>query len=301
MTEQRSFQLDSDEYPFQDHWMEYQNSALHYLDEPCRYTADDGSEEIAVLMLHGNPTWSFLYRRVIAANEGRQRCIAPDYPGFGFSGHPPGYRYTPQEHAEAVLALIEHLQLKRFILIIQDWGGPIGIEVATRFPEKIAGLVIGNTWSWRPDALLTVFSKILGGPVGKYLILQHNLFAGYFMQGALEQLEKQPQSLLDAYSKPFPTPVSREGTWVFPRAISGEGDWLDGLEKKLPLLADKPIELVWGMKDPLMARDKIINRWRRHFPKAGFTSVESAGHFLQETAPLELNQAVQRIVTKNQL
>ncbi len=293
MKPERDFSLDSDEYPFEDHWMDYQGAAMHYLDVPAN--TDEVNNNTPVLLLHGNPTWSFLYRKVITETAGQRRCIAPDYPGFGFSGHPEGYSYKPQQHADAVIALIDHLKLEKFILMIQDWGGPIGIDIATRYPDKIAGLVIGNTWSWRPDGLLTTFSKIMGGPLGKYLILKHNLFAGYLMKNALQQLGPQPESTLNAYSRPFPTPATRKGTWVFPLAISGESEWLDLLEKKLTLLADKPIELVWGMQDPLMSRDKIINRWQQHFPKSHFTAVENAGHFLQETAYRELVQAVNRI------
>jgi haloalkane dehalogenase len=87
----RKFEVDRAEYPFADRWLEREGSALHYVDE--------GSGP-AVLMLHGNPTWSFLYRKVIKQLGGACRSIAPDYPGFGLSDHPPGYGYTPQEHAE---------------------------------------------------------------------------------------------------------------------------------------------------------------------------------------------------------
>jgi haloalkane dehalogenase len=297
MKKERHFRLDSDEYPFEDHWMQYLGAPMHYLDvaERPASKASPAHQNIPVLLLHGNPTWSFLYRKVIAEIDGARRCVAPDYPGFGFSGHPKEYTYTPQQQADAVVALVDHLELEKFILMIQDWGGPIGIDVATRYPDRVAGLVIGNTWSWRADGLLTLFSKILGGPLGKHLILNHNLFASYFMKSTLEQLGPQPASTLNAYSKPFPTRQSRTGTWVFPKAISGEREWLDGLEKKLVLLADKPVELVWGMQDPLMSRDTIIKRWQQHFPKAGLTKVDKAGHFLQETAYRELVQAINRI------
>lgn len=297
---QRPFQLPDNEYTFEDHWFDYRDCAMHYIDVPSATSssAPGAADQPTIIMLHGNPTWSYLYRRVIPALNGQYRCIAPDYPGFGFSGHPTGYSYSPKEQADSVLALIDHLQLKRYVLMIQDWGGPIGIEVATRHPERVAGLVIANTWSWRADLLLTLFSKILGGPLGKYLILQHNLFANKFMQSALEQNSSQPDSILAAYRDPFPTPASRTGTWIFPKAISGEGDWLRSLEQKLPLLSGAPVELVWGMQDPIMARDKVINRWLKHFPQAGLTKVENAGHFLQETAYEELAQATLRVLSE---
>ncbi|MBI1819255.1 MAG: alpha/beta fold hydrolase, partial [Nitrospirae bacterium] len=88
---------------------------MHYVDE---------GNGTPVLLLHGNPTWSYLYRNIIKELVHEARLIAPDYPGFGFSDHPPGYGYTPVEHAEWVSALIDHLGLKKMILVCQDWGGP---------------------------------------------------------------------------------------------------------------------------------------------------------------------------------
>src|SRR2546426_9493886 len=134
-------EVDSAEYPFADRWFERGGSALHYVDE--------GSGP-PVLMLHGNPTWSFLYRNVIKQLGGAVRSIAPDYPGFGLSDHPPGYGYTPQEHAEWIHALIDDTGLKRFVLVLQDWGGPIGLSIAVERPEDVAGLVVLNTGAWAP-------------------------------------------------------------------------------------------------------------------------------------------------------
>jgi haloalkane dehalogenase len=128
----RSFTVDPAEYPFTSHWFEHKGSWMHYVDE---------GQGIPVVMCHGNPTWSYLYRHIIKKLSPQFRCIAYDLPGFGFSGHPAGYRYTPMEHAEWVEALLlEHLKLDKFIIIGQDWGGPISMQVATRNPDKILGL-----------------------------------------------------------------------------------------------------------------------------------------------------------------
>jgi haloalkane dehalogenase len=179
MPMQRPFSVPESEYPFESHWFDYRGSALHYLDE---------GEGLPVLLLHGNPTWSFLYRKVIPGLGSRCRAIAPDYPGFGFSAHPPDYGYTPKEHAEAVIALIDHLDLREFVIVGQDWGGPIGIAVAQALSRSVKGLVVCNTWCWRADVpMMRLFSRAMGGALGRYLILRHNFFADRLMKGALRQ------------------------------------------------------------------------------------------------------------------
>ncbi|MDH3725909.1 MAG: alpha/beta fold hydrolase [Myxococcales bacterium] len=96
-------------------------------------------------MLHGNPTWSFLYRKMISAMSGHFRCVALDYPGFGLSTAPDEYDFLPRTHAEIVAEFVEKLDFKAYILVAQDWGGPIGLSVAARYPDRVRGLVIGNT------------------------------------------------------------------------------------------------------------------------------------------------------------
>src|SRR3989449_2616410 len=137
----RKFEVDPAEYPFADRWLERGGSALHYVDE--------GSGP-PVLMLHGNPTWSFLYRNIIKQLGGAVRSIAPDYPGFGLSDHPPGYGYTPQEHAEWIHALIDDTGLKRVVLVLQDWGGPIGLSIAGERPGDVAGPGVPHPSRWPP-------------------------------------------------------------------------------------------------------------------------------------------------------
>jgi pimeloyl-ACP methyl ester carboxylesterase len=126
-------------FPFADHYADIDGARVHYVDE--------GSGP-PLLLLHGNPTWSFLYRDIISGLQDRFRCIAPDYPGFGLSDAPPGYGYTPAEHAKVIEALLLRLDLTEVTLMVQDRGGPIGFAVAARQPHRFAAFVIGNTWAW---------------------------------------------------------------------------------------------------------------------------------------------------------
>ena len=111
----RPFEVDVSEYPFKDNWLSYRDGYIHYLDEGKGPT---------VLLLHGNPTWSYIYRNIIKELRGECRLIALDYPGFGMSKAPSQYGFTPKEQSEAVLELIHRLELKNIILVVQDWGGP---------------------------------------------------------------------------------------------------------------------------------------------------------------------------------
>src|ERR671920_404639 len=131
--------LDERLYPFESRYADVGGARVHYVDE--------GSGP-PLLLLHGNPTWSFLYRDIIAALRDRFRCIAPDYPGFGLSSAPPGYGFMPAEHARVIERLVLELDLRDVTMMVQDGGGPIGFAAATRHPGRFARFVIGNTWAW---------------------------------------------------------------------------------------------------------------------------------------------------------
>ena len=285
---QRTFSVDPAEYPFQSRWYQRGGSAMHYIDE---------GEGIPVVMCHGNPTWSYIYRNIIKALSPNFRCIAYDLPGFGFSEHPAGYGYTPQEHAEWVEALLfEHLKLEKFILVVQDWGGPIGLSIATRFPERILGLVISTTFAWAPRPLFRIFSTMFGSALGRYLILQHNFFAARLVPMLLTR-KAATATTLKAYTDPFPTPASRRGTAVFPRQIIAATPWLEAIRARLRTLAGKPVEFVFGLKD-IGTLPGDMARWLEYFPGAGVQRVADANHFTQEDCPECYVTAVRRIAGK---
>ena len=286
-TPERTFTVDTNEYPFESHWFEQNGTYMHYLDE---------GEGIPVVLCHGNPTWSFLYRNIIKSLSGECRCIAPDLPGFGYSQHPPGYGYTPQEHAEWLDALlIGHLKLDKFILVVQDWGGPTGLTIATRYPDRIAGLVISSTWVWKASTIGYLFSKLMGNSLSKQLILKKNFFAKNLVQAMLPK-DTAP-AITGAYTAPFPTPASRMGTAEFPRQITAASAWLAELETKLPPLKEKPVEFVFGLKD-LLTRAADIKRWLSHFPNAGVQKIPHAGHYTQEDCPDNYVIAVRKILAR---
>src|SRR5437763_15130471 len=228
--------LGGDLYPFESRYADIDGASVHYVDE--------GSGP-PLLLLHGNPTWSFLYRELIKGLSDRYRCVAPDHPGFGLSRPASGYRYTPAEHATVLGRLVEQLDLNDITMMVQDWGGPIGFAVATRLPERFSAFVIGNTWAWpKSDPGAQLFSRVLGGPIGGYLILRRNAFVEKIIPGNVKR-RKLSQQVMDAYRGPFPTPESRRPMHVFPREILGSRPFLAEIESGLARLRARPARLVW--------------------------------------------------------
>ena len=274
-------------YPFESRWFDSQVGPMHYVDE---------GEGPTVLLMHGNPDWSFLYRKIITALGSEIRCVAPDYPGFGLSVHPDGYRYTPAEHADVVLELVEHLDLTDMVVMGQDWGGPIGMDVASRSAERVKGLVMGNTWFWPSDDRTTkVFSKTMGSSPLQWMIKKQNFFVTVVMKRSLRV--KLSDMEFAHYTDVVPTPESREGIAVFPKEILGSHPWLGELEERgAETLRGKPASFVFGKKDPALASDATIARWRQEFPDAGCVELPDAGHYIQEDDPNACVAAIREVL-----
>lgn len=274
---QRPFIVDKEEYPFQSHWYERDGVAMHYVDE---------GEGVPIVLTHGNPDWSFLNRNIIKEMSKKARVIAYDLPGFGFSDTPDNFGFTPKEHSEWIESLIfEHLKLDKFILVVQDWGGPTGLHVATHHPDNILGVVISNTWAWKPEGSLREFSKMMSTADMQQKIIDLNFFAGALMPSNINPVSGSNKAITGAYANAFPTPESRRGTAIFPEQIVGAQEWVQKIEGRLTSLADKPVHMIFGMKDKAVATADNIDRWRKHFPNADVLLLQGAGHFSQEDSP----------------
>ena len=287
---ERPFEVDPVEYPFADHWLSYADGHVHYVDE--------GSGP-AVLLLHGNPTWSYIYRDVIKELRGECRLLAIDLPGFGMSKAPSGYEFTPREHADVVSDFAARLGLENLVLVVQDWGGPIGMSYAVGHKENIRGLVIMNTWAWPASVSQRLFSLVMGGwPVGYWLQTRRNYFAKAMLPDGIHHKERITPALRKAYTDPFPTPVSRKPTWVFPRQIRQAGPWLADIESRLPLLSDIPAEIVWGLKDVPGFPVSEMERWQRYLKNCQSEKLDDAGHSVQEDRPERVAAAILRILER---
>lgn len=289
-THARPFEVDPVEYPFDDHWLEYRDGLIHYVDEGTGPT---------VLLLHGNPTWSYLYRDIIKELRGECRMIAPDLPGFGMSRAPSGYGFTPPEHADAIADLAARLGLRDIILVVQDWGGPIGTSLATADPANVRGLVIINTFAWPATLAQWAFSVVMGGkPFGRWLQTRRNYFAKSMLPDGIHNKARVTQTLRDAYLAPFPTPESRVPTWMFPRQIRGAHVWLTGLESRLHLLSKIPTQIVWGEDDKPGFPRSEMEHWQRRLPSHETETLADAGHSVQEDRPDRVVAAIRRVIER---
>jgi haloalkane dehalogenase len=269
-------------YPFEDRWVDANGHRVHYVDE------GDGPP---LLLLHGNPTWSFLYRDVIRGLRDRFRCVALDYPGFGLSRAAPGYGYTPAEHAGVVERVIGELDLQGATLMVQDWGGPIGFAAAALHPGRFAAFVIANTWAWpKSDPGTQLFSRLLGGPIGRRLILRRNVFVERILPGGVRR-RTLPDEVMAAYRGPFPDPESRRPVAVLPREILASRPFLAQVERSLAAFADRPALIVWPTKDVAFG-DAERRRWEQAFPDHRTVLIEGAGHYVQEDAADEIVAAI---------
>lgn len=287
----RPFEVDAVEYPFKDHWLGYGDGYIHYVDE------GDGP---AVVLLHGNPTWSYIYRNIIKELRSECRLIAPDYPGFGMSKAPSKYGFTPEEHSEMVRELVQNLELRNLVLVVQDWGGPIGMNYAVEHKENLRGLVVMNTWAWPSSNLQKLFSLVMGGwPLGYWLQTRRNYFAKSMLPDGIHHKEKVTATLRKAYVDPFPTPRSRKPTWIFPRQIRKAGGWLARLESRLAVLSQVPTQILWGKDDAPGFPLSEMQLWQHYLKNHETEVLDDAGHSVQEDRPDRVSAAIRRVIQRS--
>ncbi len=274
--------LDTNIYPFENRFIEIDGNRVHFVDE---------GKGPVLLLLHGNPSWSFLYRHIIKGLSGKFRCVALDYPGFGLSKARQGYDFKPRSHSQIVEKFVESLKLRDIRLMVQDWGGPIGLGFAGRRPELIHSLFICNTWAWpaQESKGIAAFSKIAGNAFSRFLIMRFNLFAAVLVPMAITR--KLTRAEYAAYTKPYPNWGSRRPTAIFPYEILASKNYLEEVKQGLVKLRDKKILLLWGDADTgFKALER--ERFERIFPKHKTEILKGAKHYVQEDAPDQICKAV---------
>lgn len=270
-------------YPFESRWFDSSRGRIHYIDE--------GSGP-PILLCHGNPTWSFLYRDIIVALRDRFRCIAPDYLGFGLSERPAGFGYKIDEHAQVAGEFVDHLGLDGYLYMGQDWGGPIGLAVAVERADRVRGIILGNTWFWPADTLSTkAFSRIMSSPPLQYAILRRNFFVERLIPAGTE--DRPSDAVMAHYRGVQPNPAARLGVAEMPKQILAAHPLLARLAREVPAkLRAKPALLVWGMKDFAFRPGPTIPRMRATFPDHVLVELPKAKHFIQEDAPDQIAAAI---------
>ncbi|MCA0301567.1 MAG: alpha/beta fold hydrolase [Proteobacteria bacterium] len=272
--EQR-FGLPAGSFPFASRLLHLNNCQLHLVDE---------GRGPVLLFLHGNPTWSFQFRHLIRTLRGSYRCIALDLPGFGLSTAPPGFSFKPRDAAPLVAAAMRDLDLRDATLVAHDWGGPIGLAAMAEEPGRIRRIVLGNTWAWpvNGDFHFEWFSRLMGGPVGRWANLRFMAFVTWFMPMAMRRRRLAAMERA-AYRAPFADATRRVPLHVFPSEIVGAGPWLAEVER-VAAAFDGPVQLLWPDRDVAFRRRELAH-WRSLWPRARVAAIERCGHFLWEEAP----------------
>jgi haloalkane dehalogenase len=286
----RTHWLDRREYPFAPHCFDLVAGRMHYIDE---------SEGPPVVLVHGTPVWSFLYRNLIKRLTPTHRCIAPDHLGFGLSEKPADFSYRPQDHARNLHALIEHLGLKDVTLVVHDFGGPIGLSYAIARPENVSRLVIFNTWMWslHGNRSAEQISRTMGGPIGRLLYERLNLSPRFLIPLASGD-HKLPRAIHRHYIDAASTPRDRHAMWVCARELVGSSDWYEALWQRRERIHDIPTLLLWGLKDPSVKSGMFdLARWQGVFSEALTQTFPRAGHFVQEEEEAAVGAVVSQFLS----
>jgi haloalkane dehalogenase len=271
-------------YTFEPHYVEQDGLRMHYVDE---------GRGDPVLLLHGEPTWAYLYRKVIPQLTPVARVVAPDYFGFGRSDKPTDREwYSYDAHTRSIALLLDELDLRNVTVVMQDWGGPIGFRVAVEHADRVSRLVVLNTgiYSGRPP----------GETWLRFRELVRSTGTG-FEPGRLIRLTCTTplgDDVLAAYDAPFPEPESKIGVLMFPELVPDDeahpsaGAML-AVRDKLKTW-EQPALVFFGDSDPIFA-PRVAERLAELIPGAELqVPVAGAGHFLQEDAGDEVGQRIAR-------
>lgn len=269
------------EYPFAPRaFVTPRGARMSYLDEGPR------SAE-AVLMLHGNPTWSYYYRNVVKALAGRRRCLVPDHIGMGLSDKPQDYPYTLATRIADVEALVASLALRRVDLLVHDWGGAIGFGFAAKHPDLIGRIAILNTAAFALNRIPARIALCKVPGIGPTLVRGLNGFAGPATWMAMHRHALTAEQKR-AYLLPYDTWANRVAVSGFVQDIPlqpGHVSWpaLKAAEHGLGQFADREISIVWGGRD-FCFNDAFLARWREIYPRARVDRIADAGHYVLEDA-----------------
>lgn len=291
------------DYPFAGHRFAVRPGiALHYLDEGPR----DGE---VVLMLHGNPSWSFYWRRLVLALRDRYRCIVPDHVGMGLSDKPDDarYPYTLGARIEDLDGLLRHLGIDGAVtLAVHDWGGGIGFGWAASRASRVARLVILNTGSFPLPAAKPLPTALKFGrdsALGEFVIRRFNAFAAIAARIGVER--PMPADVRRAYLAPYDSWAHRIAIARFVQDIPlGPGDrawpWVEAMARRLPDYADRPAFIGWGLRDFVFDRH-FLQGFTAALPDAELHAFEDAGHYVLEDKAEVLVPAIRRFLDAHPL
>ena len=281
-------------YPFEPKsFVTPRGARMSYLDEGPRH-------DEAVLMLHGNPSWSFLYRNLVPLLSASVRCIVPDHIGMGLSDKPQDYDYRLTTRIDDIVALVRSLKLRRVHLVVHDWGGAIGFGFAARQTVEIGRSVVLNTAAFPSDLIPHRIALCRAPVIGEWLVRGLNGFAGpaTWMTTYARSLTSREKA---GYLYPYRSWDTRIAVHRFVTDIPLEQDHpsrraLETTAAYLPTLAKHPLLIVWGARD-FCFNEKFLARWRELFPTAEVRRLADAGHYVLDDAPPDTLTSIARFLS----
>jgi len=288
------------EYPFGSNFLNVGSHRINYVDESG--TESEGRDP--VLMVHGNPTWSFYWRRMIGSLSPRRRVIAVDHLGCGLSDKPVDHQYCLQNHIDNLCELIDRLDLKNVTLMAHDWGGSIGLGALLARKERFKKIVLFNTGAFPPPYIPFRIRVCRWPLIGKLGVQGLNLFARAATFMATEQKGGLPKQIAQGMLAPYDNWNNRVAIYNFVKDIplsKSHPTWsvLDRIESGLASVADWPIMMAWGMKDWCF-RPKCLDRFNGHWPDAEVHRIADAGHYVIEDAAEEVEQKVHEFLDRHE-
>ncbi|TWS19815.1 alpha/beta fold hydrolase [Tsukamurella asaccharolytica] len=282
-TAERPRWVDDELFPFTSRFVDLDGHTVHYIDEGSGPT---------LLMLHGNPTWSFLWRDVIRDLSSAFRCIAVDYPGFGLSTAAPGYHYLPEEHTDVIGSFVDALDISGATLVGQDWGGPIGLAVTQRRPGTFDRLVLTNTWAWptNGDLYFEGFSRIGGASPLRLLARHVDLVVNTFIPMGHHRRKPSPAEMAH-YRQAQATPQRRQASAILPSRIIASRGFFTDIESRLGEVDHLPTLIVWGGASWVF-RHNELKRLESTFRDRQTVTIDGAGLYAQSDAPTDFAAAI---------
>ncbi|MBC8138785.1 MAG: alpha/beta fold hydrolase [Fibrella sp.] len=247
-----------------------------------------------VVLIHGTPTYSFMYRHLINALAEQYRVIAPDHIGFGRSEKPRGWTGTPEDHAGNLRRLLDTLEIRAYVLVVHDFGGPIGLGAAMRKPEQVRGLVLFNTWMWSTKGTTAEkIGRMAHGSVLKFLYLHLAFSARILLPALFAKKTVLTPAIRKAYLAPFVESGSREGTWNLAKSLSASDPFFSSLYEQRNSIANIPSLVLWGMKDSAFSRQHL-KKWEGLLTRTNVIELPEAGHFpMEEEAEQVISEVTQ--------
>lgn len=278
--------LDRSAYPFTYRSIVLRPGRVHYVDE---------GQGLPILFVHGTPTWSFEYRHLIRTLSARYRCIAPDHLGFGLSERPPSFAYSPEGHAAVLAEFVQALELQHLILVVHDFGGPIGLPLALDASERVDRVVLLNTWMWPfdDDPGMLRRARLAGGGFGEWMYRHLNFSLKVLMPSAYGRRSALTSRIHRQYLEVFRDKDARVRVLhALARALIGSRDFYQSLWQQVGHLRNKPTLVVWGMKDSAF-RPRQLDRWMAALPQATVVRLDNAGHWPHEEEPEAVLRAIE--------